>query len=94
MKKLYTPGPWSISYQPDGKVAFINKGRVASVELDDNEHGEGNSKLIASAPDLLEALEGLSDILSNRYGDDPSETPLIDKAFRAIYKANGLWHNQ
>ena len=40
--------------------------------------------------DLLEALEGLQDMLNNHYGDDPEETHLIDKAFDAIKKARGL----
>lgn len=51
------------------------------------EEDEANANLIAAAPELLEALEGISDILKNHYGDDRDETPLIDKAFAAIAKA-------
>lgn len=36
--------------------------------------------------ELVSAIEGLSDILHNHYGDDPDETPLIDKAFDALKK--------
>lgn len=53
----YTPGPWDITYTRDGKMALINDGYVCSIELDGNPEGEANTKLIASAPDLLEALQ-------------------------------------
>lgn len=36
--------------------------------------------------ELVSAIDGLSDILHNHYGDDSDETPLIDKAFEVLEK--------
>lgn len=36
--------------------------------------------------ELIYAIDGLSDILHNHYGDDSDETPLIDKAFEVLKK--------
>lgn len=66
-------------------VAMSIAGRLLDV---DPEHP--NALVIQAAPDLLEALEGLSDLLNNHYGDDPYETQIIQKAFTAMNKAKGL----
>ncbi len=61
-------------------VEMINERIDSYISID-------SSKLIAIEPELLDALEGISDILSNHYGDDPEETALIDAYFIAIKKA-------
>lgn len=53
----HTPAPWTLGYSRDGKVALVNNGRVAEVELDDNQDGEANAKLIAASPTMLQTLE-------------------------------------
>lgn len=93
MKTQHTPGPWFIdSFAQIGDEKSII-GRVYCGDIfpnDDLPECTANARLIAAAPELLEALEGLSDILNNHYGDDDDETPAIDKAFDAIRKAKGL----
>jgi len=90
----FTPGPWETWGPVDEKVAtnFDDEwgvypsgdysGPVAVVST------EANARLIAAAPDLLEALEGiLGDLGTLREG-----SPLYDyvqKAQAAIAKANG-----
>ena len=95
----HTPGPWREGiegnnrvYGPDGRgddsglIAVVYKGR-------------GNIRLIAAAPDLLEALETMlrrcdwygSAIYPDEYGDDPvTGEELRDMAKAAIDKAKGV----
>jgi hypothetical protein len=101
MENTHTPGPWNI--YPMGNYFGIDSqdGRIIitfgdgdeefmGVRGDSYEEMKANSTLIAAAPEMLEALEGLQDILNNHYGDDKDETHLMDKAFEAIKKARGL----
>ncbi len=63
----HTPGPWPWKYTGDGKRIVIGEGlvegpggyEVAEVYSDDcpAEVAEANARLIAAAPDLLEALQ-------------------------------------
>ena len=80
----HTPGPWEYSHP-----GIYSRGEVKRLVCDingNNHHGENiaNAKLIAAAPNLLKAIEDLTDMLNNHYGDDSDETPLIDAAFDAI----------
>lgn len=68
-KSQHTPGPWPCEYTGDGKRILVGKGlvegpngyEVAEVYSDDcpREVAEANARLIAAAPELLEALETL-----------------------------------
>lgn len=55
----FTPGPWHSENTDDGKTALIYQGkeRIADVDLDHNQDGEANAKLIAAAPDLYAACK-------------------------------------
>lgn len=96
----HTPGPWTISYTSDGKVALINGGQVAEVNIDTNPEGEANVSVIASAPELLEALEGLirlkalieypREVSEAHVGEAMAVSNAIRKAQEAIAKAKGL----
>jgi hypothetical protein len=74
----HTPGPWSVSIEPDKYDTGRDEIRVLAEE--DRNHPQGpltvsrinqhlagesvaNARLIAAAPDLLEALRGLIDQL-------------------------------
>ena len=70
MSAAHTPGPWAVSYSVDGMTVDTAKpvrfnlttaGTAVVCRVfphDDAEHfnGEANARLIAAAPDLLEAL--------------------------------------
>lgn len=98
MSGKYTPGPWRI--EPDFQ-GFIIVGRpkwgaircgvegewdVAEIDTD-GEDDEANAHLIAAAPELLEALEGLLD-LSSESGEIDRRLAFKD-ARAAIAKAKG-----
>ena len=93
MKKQHTPGPWFITGGATRCIeARIGDGLIQEVAacgptMADKGYGpqqEANARLIAAAPDLLEALQGLLNAL-------PSATthPAVKSARAAIAKATG-----
>ena len=82
MSTKHTPGPWESTLGASGCQAVeAEDGTVVASYV-----SEANARLIASAPDLLEALESLVANLAE--GDFISETR-IDAARAAIAKAAG-----
>lgn len=87
----HTPGPWS--YIGNGDVVAKSdkycggEKDIASVFLTVNDEDEANARLIAAAPDLLEALKDMLDGHEDActgYGEGAA-----DKARAAIAKATG-----
>lgn len=85
-KVEHTAGPWEISYSRDGKEALINYGLIARVELDDNQDGEANAKLISAAPEMLKLIEEAEAWLS--FNTTPSKEEISDfkKSLQAAIK--------
>ncbi|MGK8745388.1 hypothetical protein ACRS6P_23250 [Pseudomonas aeruginosa] len=97
-KQSYTPGPWDYwsGYNPvdeleaqitseDGDIVIASYNRQIP-------EGEANAKLLAAAPELLEALQGMLEVYGGQYNDDclpksSSELDLIQQARAAIAKA-------
>jgi hypothetical protein len=59
MSGQYTPGPWDV---PNKSVKIRGCSFLAQVHWEDDE-AVANARLIAAAPDLLDALQGVMDIL-------------------------------
>ena len=57
MKSQFTPGPWHLGYNKYD--ASIHNGVTIATICDDATHWKTNARLIASAPELLSALERL-----------------------------------
>jgi len=106
----HTPGPWDWSphYKTgDGRATWSLIGSqdgygILSCDGDENSpqglNDEANARLIAAAPELLEALTQIHDVyaamrqrLSVDYANDgwSAETITLDKAKAAIAKATG-----
>lgn len=88
MTTQHTPGPWSIRTgggQPIEVIPPINiRGTIC--ELDN----EANARLIAAAPELLEALTALLTCTELNMDDMEQETrELIGQAQAVILKATG-----
>lgn len=82
MKKQYTSGPWSV----DAYLGVVACGRIIALTgVDTGLHRDANARLIAAAPDLLEALKEMLDNHEDActgYGEGAAE-----KARAAIAKA-------
>ena len=100
MSTAHTPGPWRIFVDDEGldRCAYIDAGlplprntaiaHVFGKEGDENEIAtrNANSRLIAAAPDLLEALQA---IIRNQSADWPAMGFNLNAARAAITKAIG-----
>lgn len=90
MTLKHTPGPWNTTgnglvYSVDEVVADATFGCM------DGETTIANARLIASAPDLLAALQYVTDILSSSIAPDDYEPfrKCVSQARAAISKATG-----
>jgi hypothetical protein len=92
----HTPAPWAVDgtlnsgdldvISADGRIAMIDDSRATGW----NEPTiKANARLIAAAPDLLNALDGLLDYLRDYDADYPEAAPIFGKARTAIAKATG-----
>ena len=93
---LHTPGPWVYGKRTDGTIWQSRGNPATGPHWQDDFHGkEDDARLIAAAPDLLNALKFALGVLT--YGvlpghgcDDAHELSLARvEAARAIAKATG-----
>ncbi|WP_312203035.1 hypothetical protein [Kosakonia cowanii] len=77
----YSPGPW----EWEGKVLCDEKNIVGGGDWD---FSAANKRLIAAAPDLLEALQEFVDLFPDVIDGD-AIFPALDKGYAAIAKAIG-----
>jgi hypothetical protein len=88
----HTPGPWVVDPRAKLRVFAANKATVASAGCTDTERSswEANARLIAAAPELLEALQLMLDAHLDTSGTDgPLQMAAKDAADAAIAKATG-----
>jgi hypothetical protein len=93
----HTPGPWKAHFEEAYFVTGPDLGRVAMMMNLKGAHGMGgrrsgdesaaNAKLIAAAPELLEALQTLCKLALS--GEPVIFTSEYDRARAAIAKATG-----
>ena len=88
--QLHSPGPWECRGYPTplGVVFDISQSAPGDVDVAYTYSHAGNARLIASAPELLEALQNLI----NAHAIPSSickERPVYEAARAAITKATG-----
>lgn len=91
MTTRHTPGPWTV-----GQVGQVMAGGhvLADCYSCDDEQADVDARLMAAAPDLLEALKDIADDYTDRFDlESPSTNPGIKHRVRlaraAIAKAQG-----
>ncbi len=97
MENNHTSGKWYVSdiKQDDGEYIYSDTNQfsaIARVYKDGNPHkeqAEANAKLMAAAPDLLEALKPLMSLFLNEtnYPEGTIGYTLKQQAIKAIEKA-------
>lgn len=96
----HTPGPWFVAEAGLFKVASITHSTgIYADEMSSDESIQADARLIAAAPDLLEALQGLLNVVNDSRGvagyhlnGDTAEWDEfyeVDAARAAITKATG-----
>lgn len=85
----HTPGPWKYSLNVGPTKALIveaDGSTIVEIRLHTYDRRfESNARLIAAAPELLDALKALCDAVDN--GKEKNIWPAMDKARAAIAKA-------
>jgi hypothetical protein len=95
MSAQHTPGPWGVEdYRGDGCRFRVWHDGILIAKIDDDgpDFGEADARLIAAAPDLLEALQAAIAI-SDKYVFDAGRTAecqsVYDMCSAAIARAIG-----
>jgi hypothetical protein len=98
MTQPHIPGPWHVEQNEDGLVIHSDDGteicEVTGQTFDEyaEEETEANAKLIAAAPELLDALKMAECVIEN-YKDELDEAdedvPALAEIRAAIAKATG-----
>ena len=102
----HTPGPWALGHEnghgfdvvheiaPNcGHLLIVSECHTQKSYLGheiDRDAAQANARLIAAAPELLEALETLAAYANGRFGRNPYGIPEYKTALQAIAKAKGL----
>ncbi|WP_309382015.1 hypothetical protein [Cerasicoccus frondis] len=90
----HTPGPWTTTFGGAKQIAVIHQkggkyiAKVDGFPLRNLDEIETNARLIAAAPELLEALESLQDFAAMRVAGEMNN-PIWSKVANAIAKAKG-----
>jgi hypothetical protein len=95
-EEKYTPGPWTRHENTDGRSGFGLLGSdqmwVATVNTHTATPEEGNAALIASAPEMFEALKAVEahhTAINNRCGRPLENSHTLTIVREAIAKAEG-----
>lgn len=85
----HTKGPWDVNRYNDLAYTIISKSDMDRQDdsFIEDEEDEANAKLIAAAPDLLEALNLAKTAIENN--PLPGYAPLLSIINKAIEKAEG-----
>lgn len=90
--RSHTPGPWFVwggQIKPENG-GWQQKRFIAEIPLHTSVEQSANARLIAAAPDLLEALETILICKTNDNGETPElSNYLAEQARAAIAKAKG-----
>ena len=79
----HTPGPWIYDEENDGGIYCANGTYVGAAVKLGTDKGSANASLMAAAPELLEALEDLLEVVQVNLGLEARN------AVAAIAKAKG-----
>lgn len=83
----YTKGPWVVKEQILGTFICDNRNYTIAGPVSNNPNCEANARLIAAAPELLEAANDYLE--ATRYLEEPYDSEAAEILRAAIAKATG-----
>jgi hypothetical protein len=91
----YTPGPWEVEVDKSGEVTVyeaVTRENIDICTMSGNMSDRSNGRLIAAAPDLLEALKEIAAGATYRLskGPDEGDSNTLRLALAAIAKAEAV----
>ena len=87
----HTPGPWRFRLSAHNGCYYVeDKDWLVAEVAGQNVENEHNARLIASAPDLLEALKAVRCFYENAKHLSGDEDAILEEARAAIAKAEGV----
>lgn len=90
MKMKHTPGPWELSDDGNHIIGDCNQDELLEVaNLTNTFNLEANARLIAAAPELLDALKASLSYLENIVEPNHTQNGLIDYLKHTITEAEG-----
>lgn len=94
MKTKHTKGPWKkhLTGIPHTMIILNEEKHIATLEVNGikQDEVEANARLIAAAPEMLEALEEFLDItLGSSYDPNSATDRAVKKAEAVLKKARG-----
>lgn len=88
--KAHTPGPWAAVELPTAIAIKSHIGNVANIQRGSmREQQKANARLIAAAPELLDALKEVAEVFGKDWREGSTQRRLGDLARTAIAKAEG-----
>jgi hypothetical protein len=89
MKTEHTPAPWTIQHGENRRVYLINDraGHAIGEIVYSDTRNPSDAQLIAAAPELLQALNGMLQLFADTQDMEDYETVQLARA--AVYKAIG-----
>ena len=88
----HTPGPWTYEQISNNAYVIDENGSAVMLYRNPDDEMKANARLIAAAPELLEALEGMLAIDQENHQrghDDDDVCKEVQTARAAIAKAKG-----
>lgn len=97
MKPKHTPGPWTIEQWSamqlevaHGNLVVCGKdGKANAFLIGTEKQQSANARLIAAAPELLEAMKSVKVLMDEREPEHQEELQLYDRILKIIAKAEG-----
>lgn len=96
MSAKHTPGPWTVLMAPAGarieseyaSVVLVGCDEIGADDVERLSHeAKANARLIAAAPELLEALKEAERLLAKAFGEPPALASYTNDGHRAIRDA-------
>ena len=90
----HTPGPWilkGLTVYNSNEIEICESNDFVRANADNTSEIEANARLIAAAPDMMDALKDCLAYMLDDQSSDVTGAKALDSINAAIAKAEGTW---